>query len=169
MVEKKIRIKLKDCEDSCPVPPPPPVEKSCNVWGIDCVDLGAIVLFIVLTSSFLITLLMANVFRKQRIAKERLIGDGNSSSFFSSLFSWKTPKEEILLYTLIIRSVLLFFNFRRHDFTFMINLLQSAVIFCLNCLFFARYGRDDEWEFVKPYIIDEIYNLFSFLHISMTN
>lgn len=54
-------LKLKDCEDSCPVPIPPPEEKVCKIWSLDCMDLVAIALFILFSSTFLLAILASSI------------------------------------------------------------------------------------------------------------
>ena len=75
-------FKKKDCELACPAPIPPPVVVPCDIWGIDCANFGSIVLFILLASTFLTTLLISNVKRRSIRTNERLIGDGNINDYF---------------------------------------------------------------------------------------
>ncbi|RNA21587.1 Niemann-Pick C1, partial [Brachionus plicatilis] len=45
-----------DCEDSCPVPVPPPIQKPCKIFSLTCGDVFAITLFIVFTTTFLVVI-----------------------------------------------------------------------------------------------------------------
>lgn len=49
-----------DCEDSCPVPVPPPIEKPCMVFSLTCADVFSITLFIVFTTTFLVVIFVSN-------------------------------------------------------------------------------------------------------------
>jgi Niemann-Pick C1 protein len=55
-----------DCQDSCPVPRPPPVPYVCKVWGADCVSLVCGLLFVVFATVFVITVLVGNVMMARR-------------------------------------------------------------------------------------------------------
>jgi hypothetical protein len=47
-----------DCIDSCPVPIPPIILKSCKIMSLDCLDVFCIIFFSVLSISFILILLL---------------------------------------------------------------------------------------------------------------
>lgn len=54
-----------DCVESCPVPPPPPSQSDCKIWGIDCVTFVSSLLFIVFVVVFTITVLIGTLMRRR--------------------------------------------------------------------------------------------------------
>ena len=71
-VDVPLALAESDCEDSCPKPIPPPEEKKCLVWGIDCLALIMTGVFVVCSASFLVGLLISNK-RSSRRESEGLI------------------------------------------------------------------------------------------------
>jgi hypothetical protein len=66
-----------DCQPSCPVPGPPPPVILCDIWGVECVNFAALLMFLLFTATFLMTLLIANVFRQSGKSDNILIENGN--------------------------------------------------------------------------------------------
>jgi Niemann-Pick C1 protein len=76
-----------DCEDSCPKPIPPPEEKKCLVWGIDCLALIMTGVFVVCSASFLVGLLISNKRSSRRESEGLIRRDGLKILFF---FFWSS-------------------------------------------------------------------------------
>lgn len=45
-----------DCEDACPIPIPPPVEKQCLIWSFECLNVVLLGLFVIFSVTFILTI-----------------------------------------------------------------------------------------------------------------
>jgi Niemann-Pick C1 protein len=60
-----------DCQDSCPIPQPPPPVYVCKIWGAECVSFICGMLFTLFVTVFVLTVLVGNVYlsRSRRSAE----------------------------------------------------------------------------------------------------
>jgi Niemann-Pick C1 protein len=65
-----------DCQDSCPIPQPPPPKYECKIWGADCVSFTSGLLFALFVTVFVVTVLIGNVY----LARNRTHSEINSSN-----------------------------------------------------------------------------------------
>lgn len=67
-----------DCQDSCPMPVPPPQDKKCLIYGIDCLGVIMTGVFVLISTSFLIGLLINNArLNKRRGEDSEIQREGN--------------------------------------------------------------------------------------------
>jgi hypothetical protein len=68
--------------ESCPKPAPHPPEKICMLWGMECFSTLMIILFIMISLTFIIGLFVSTKLnrssRRNSLNHERLIKEGNS-------------------------------------------------------------------------------------------